>query len=161
MVIFISGNLLLLTHAIAYISDLGLSRPADKPNKSNEHLWNTSLYLLLKYYVENHILKLLIYSFRYLQGLRPRAIDDTEPEYVKLMKNVGILTPNREPVPENELFVKNHQKSFYISRKFNYSARLNEVLSQELSSKIITYRYNDDYSDENNSNNYEEQLFNR
>ena len=33
---FHSGNLLLLTHAIAYISDLGLSRPADKPNKSNE-----------------------------------------------------------------------------------------------------------------------------
>ncbi|CAB5206546.1 unnamed protein product [Rhizophagus irregularis] len=60
---------------------------------------------------------------------------------------------DREPVPENELSVKNHQKSFYISRKFNYSARLNEVLSQELSSKIITYRYNDDYSD---ANNYEE-----
>jgi serine/threonine protein kinase len=33
---FHSGNLLLWSHCVAYISDLGLSRPVDKPNNSNE-----------------------------------------------------------------------------------------------------------------------------
>ncbi|CAB4426020.1 unnamed protein product [Rhizophagus irregularis] len=44
----------------------------------------------------------------------------------------------RIPVPENEPEIVYHPKSCYISRKFNYSAKLNEMLSQdELSNKIV------------------------
>lgn len=57
---------------------------------------------------------------------------------------------------ENKLSVINYSRTLYTSRKINYSAKLNEILSQELSSRIIMYSYNDDYSDENNSDNYED-----
>ncbi|PKK64819.1 hypothetical protein RhiirC2_786970, partial [Rhizophagus irregularis] len=40
-------------------------------------------------------------------------------------------------IPENELKIKYHPNSCYTSRKINYSAKLNEYLSQDsLSDKI-------------------------
>ncbi|PKB92112.1 hypothetical protein RhiirA5_445990 [Rhizophagus irregularis] len=45
---------------------------------------------------------------------------------------------NRIPVPNNEPITKNHPLSCYTSRKIDYSAKLNEILTQEeLSTKII------------------------
>ena len=39
---------------------------------------------------------------------------------------------------ENELIIQNHPLSCYTSKRIDYSAKLNEILSQkELSSKII------------------------
>ncbi|RGB41588.1 hypothetical protein C1646_752018 [Rhizophagus diaphanus] len=64
-------------------------------------------------------------SLAIYKGLRSRVIDDTEPEFVKLMKRCWDSDPSKTA---KEL--------------------LNEDLSQELSSKIITCRYYDDYSDE-------------
>ncbi|EXX50565.1 hypothetical protein RirG_269570 [Rhizophagus irregularis DAOM 197198w] len=112
-------------------------------------------------------------SLAICKGLRPRVIDDTEPEYVELMKRCWDSDPSKRPtakelfeyfrnwrktvpVPENKLSVINYSRTLYTSRKINYSAKLNEILSQELSSRIIMYSYNDDYSDENNSDNYED-----
>src|SRR6266536_972084 len=49
---------------------------------------------------------------------------------------------------ENEPEIVYHPKSCYTSRKFDYSAKLNEILAQdELSSKIIIMNDNDDNQD--------------
>ncbi|CAB5207133.1 unnamed protein product [Rhizophagus irregularis] len=45
---------------------------------------------------------------------------------------------SNEKEKKNESEIVYHPKSCYISRKFNYSAKLNETLSQdELSNKIV------------------------
>ncbi len=54
---FHSGNLLLRDQEEMFISDLGLSKPADKQMKFMEYF----LILHLRFYLENHIQKLLIY----------------------------------------------------------------------------------------------------
>ncbi|CAB4431850.1 unnamed protein product [Rhizophagus irregularis] len=77
-------------------------------------------------------------------------------EYFRNWRKTYKFNNNRVPVPENKLSVINYSRTLYTSRKINYSAKLNEILSQELSSRIIMYSYNDDYSDENNSDNYED-----
>ncbi|CAB4435155.1 unnamed protein product [Rhizophagus irregularis] len=47
---------------------------------------------------------------------------------------------NRIPVPNNEPITKNHPSSCYTSRKIDYSAKLNGILTQEeLSTKIVVY----------------------
>jgi hypothetical protein len=49
---------------------------------------------------------------------------------------------------DNEPEIVYHPKSCYTSRKFNYSAKLNEILLQdELSNKIVII---DDENDNNN-----------
>ncbi|CAB5207127.1 unnamed protein product [Rhizophagus irregularis] len=61
----------------------------------------------------------------------------------------------RIPVPENEPEIAYHLKSCYTSRKFNYSAKLNEMLSQdELSNKIVII---DDKNDDRISKELDEQ----
>ena len=52
-----------------------------------------------------------------------------------------------EFIIENELVTKNHPLSCYTSRKIDYSAKLNEILNQELSSKIVINEEN--YYDDN------------
>jgi hypothetical protein len=43
---------------------------------------------------------------------------------------------------ENEPKIKHHPKSYYTSRKINYSAKLNEYLAQDsLSDKIVVTNY--------------------
>ena|SRR6266542_4106460 len=54
---FHSGNLLLKGQLSMHISDLGLNKPADKQMKFMEYF----LILHLRFYLENHIQKLLIY----------------------------------------------------------------------------------------------------
>ncbi|CAB5200311.1 unnamed protein product [Rhizophagus irregularis] len=44
----------------------------------------------------------------------------------------------RNKIPSNEQITKNHPLSCYTSRKIDYSAKINEILSQEeLSNKIV------------------------
>ncbi|GBB89283.1 hypothetical protein RclHR1_15990003 [Rhizophagus clarus] len=124
-------------HAIAYISDFGLSQPVDKPNKSNE------IYGILPY-IAPEVLRgkpytkaAYIYSFgiimwemisgvpgfndvpqyfnlspRICRGLRPKIINDTEPEYIELMKRCWDEDPGKRPTAE-ELFecFKNWRKT--------------------------------------------------
>ncbi|RIA89368.1 hypothetical protein C1645_825003 [Glomus cerebriforme] len=50
----------------------------------------------------------------------------------------------RIPVPENEPEIIYHPKSCYTSRRIDYSAKLNEILSQDgLSNRIIITNNND------------------
>jgi serine/threonine protein kinase len=135
---FHSGNLLLLTHAIAYISDLGLSKPADEPNKTND------IYGILPYIApevlrgEPYTKAADIYSFGIImwemisgvpafynvphdfnlslgicKGLRPKIVYDTEPEYVELMKRCWDSDPSKRPTAK-ELFeyFKNWRKTY-------------------------------------------------
>ncbi len=57
---FHSGNLLLSNQTFMCISNLGLSKPADKPSKTNE-IYGVLSYIALRCCLENHIQKLLIY----------------------------------------------------------------------------------------------------
>ncbi|GBC05820.1 hypothetical protein RclHR1_06440007 [Rhizophagus clarus] len=121
---FHSGNILLQSHKYAYISDFGLSRPADKSDING------------------------IYG-----GTRPKVVEGTEIEYVELMKRCWDNDPNKRPtaddliecfkemrlkyyssydrvqVPDNELIIQNHPLSYYTSRRFDYSTRLNDLLT--------------------------------
>ncbi|UZO16463.1 uncharacterized protein OCT59_007851 [Rhizophagus irregularis] len=115
-------------------------------------------------------------------GIRPEIIEGTMPEYVELMKRCWDNNPEKRPtvdevedifgkwdttysmeeeeekripVPENEPEIAYHLKSCYTSRKFNYSAKLNEMLSQdELSNKIVII---DDKNDDRISKELDEQ----
>ncbi|CAB5388843.1 unnamed protein product [Rhizophagus irregularis] len=104
-----------------------------------------------------------IYSFGICKGNRPEIIDDTEPEYVELMKKCWDSEPNKRPsaedliecfkkmrsqyysnydrvqVPENEVIIQNHPLSCYTSRKFNYSKELNEILKSSESSESLEH----------------------
>ncbi|CAB4396365.1 unnamed protein product [Rhizophagus irregularis] len=175
------GNLLLQNQTWAFISDLGLSQPADKPVKSDE-VYGVLLYIVPEVLRGKPYTKAAdIYSF----GLRPRIVkspeiyydaevqkqyEDLEVEYVKLMKRCWGPDPSKRPTAEelyenfdgwhdqlliftnnvniisideripstivNEPIIPNHPLSCYTSRKIDYSAKLNEILSQrELSSK--------------------------
>ncbi len=122
---FHSGNLLLDSQIVMYISDLGLSKPADKPSKINE------IYGVLPY-IAPEVLRgkpytkaADIYSFGIImwemtsgipvfnniphdfnlflnicQGLRPDIIKGTMPEYAELMKKCWNSDPNKRPTAE-------------------------------------------------------------
>ncbi|GBC03671.1 hypothetical protein RclHR1_05250007 [Rhizophagus clarus] len=102
-------------------------------------------------------------SLQICKGHRPEIIEGTELDYVELMRRCWDNDPEKRPtakelseifdvwstkylmemdykkrksVPEN-VHVINHPLSCYTSRKIDYSAKLNEILSQELSSKIV------------------------
>ncbi|PKY56519.1 hypothetical protein RhiirA4_476875 [Rhizophagus irregularis] len=108
------------------------------------------------------------------QGLRPEIVisnesldddeQDTEAEYIELMKRCWDSDPDKRPtvdeickcfdswnnkhpynneripIPENKPITQNnHPSTCYTSRKIDYSAKLNEILNQgELSSIIVT-----------------------
>ncbi|RGB35998.1 kinase-like domain-containing protein [Rhizophagus diaphanus] len=101
-------------------------------------------------------------SLNICTGTRPEIIEGTMPEYVKLMKRCWDNDPQKRPtvnelenifslwmkiyplekdnekripVPENEPEIVYHPKSCYTSRKFDDSAKLNEIC--ELSNKIL------------------------
>ncbi|GBC09791.1 hypothetical protein RclHR1_09100004 [Rhizophagus clarus] len=114
------------------------------------------------------------------RGDRPEIIEGTMPEYVELMKSCWDNDPEKRPdvnnlmyffgqwkekypienneekripIPENEPEIIYHPKSCYISRKLNYSAKLNEILLQdELSNKIIILDDKNDNHDETSKN---------
>ncbi|GBC38121.2 kinase-like domain-containing protein [Rhizophagus irregularis DAOM 181602=DAOM 197198] len=150
------------SHRYAYISDFGLSRSAHKSD-SNE------VYGVLPY-IAPEVLRGKpytkasdIYSFGICKGNRPEIIDDTEPEYVELMKKCWDSEPNKRPsaedliecfkkmrsqyysnydrvqVPENEVIIQNHPLSCYTSRKINYSTELNEILKSSESSESLEH----------------------
>ncbi|POG73394.1 kinase-like domain-containing protein [Rhizophagus irregularis DAOM 181602=DAOM 197198] len=100
------------------------------------------------------------------KGLRPKIVESTLPIYERLMKRCLNSDPNKRPtadelveilsiwiyyylkrgkkieipIPNNEPITKNHPLSCYTSKKINYSAKLNEILTQEeLSTKIVVY----------------------
>ncbi|RGB35184.1 hypothetical protein C1646_759638 [Rhizophagus diaphanus] len=73
-----------------------------------------------------------IFSLDICKGSRPKIIESTLPSFFD--------SNNRIPVPNNEPFNKNHPLSCYTSRIIDYSAKLNEILTQEeLSTKIVVY----------------------
>ncbi|GBB94862.1 hypothetical protein RclHR1_02430003 [Rhizophagus clarus] len=94
------------------------------------------------------------------EGTRPEIIEGTMPEYVELMKRCWDNDPKKRPtanelndfftelsrnypfhyskripIPENEPEIKYHPKSCYISRKFDESAKLNNIY--ELSGRVV------------------------
>ena len=125
---FHSGNLLLNSQKIAFISDFGLSKPADQPTESKE------IYGVLPY-IAPEVLRgkpytkaADVYSFgiimwemtsgipafnnvphdfnlslKICEGLRPKIIEDTEVEYAKLMERCWNSDPDKRPTAE-ELF---------------------------------------------------------
>ncbi|UZO14384.1 uncharacterized protein OCT59_005843 [Rhizophagus irregularis] len=105
-------------------------------------------------------------ALKICQGLRPELVEvpkifdaknvqkkyeDTEAEYIELMKKCWDSNPDKRPkaeklyenfrkwfgiipntsIPENETFIENHPSSCYTSRKIDYAEKLNEILDQE------------------------------
>ncbi|CAI2179340.1 11491_t:CDS:2 [Funneliformis geosporum] len=122
---FHSGNLLLSGRVFTYISDLGLSRPIDKPNESDE------IYGVLPYIAPEVLLKnpytqaADIYSFGIIMwemtsgnpayndrphdyilaleicnGLRPTIVEGTMPKYIELMERCWNSDPSQRPTAE-------------------------------------------------------------
>ncbi|CAB5375147.1 unnamed protein product [Rhizophagus irregularis] len=121
-------------------------------------------------------LNYMIIMFLAPLGFRPKIVKGTMPEYVKLMNRCWNNNPDkrptadelskifekwsdkfpieldeekRTPVPENESEVIYHPEAYYISRKIDYTNKINEILAQnELSDKIEIL---DDNIDDNDS----------
>ncbi|GBC45076.2 kinase-like domain-containing protein [Rhizophagus irregularis DAOM 181602=DAOM 197198] len=150
---FHSGNVLLnsnISYSSFYISDFGLSRPVNQTINSNE------IYGVIPYMAPEVLRDIC-------KGLRPEIFKGTLPVYARLMKRCWDSDPNKRPtadelyqiiyfwydylpkcyendrvIPSNEQITKNHPLSCYTSRKIDYSAKINEILSQEeLSTKIV------------------------
>ncbi|CAB4476770.1 unnamed protein product [Rhizophagus irregularis] len=106
-----------------------------------------------------------IYSFGMIIGIRPEIIEGMMPEYVELMKRCWDNDPEKRPtaeeleqiffewdrkypteenkekrisIPENEPEITYHPKTYYKSRKIDYSAKINEILQSETLDCIIT-----------------------
>ena len=141
---FHSGNLLLSSNYEGYISDFGLSKPADQPTKSKE------IYGVLPY-IAPEVLRgkpytkaADIYSFgiimwemtsgipafnnvphdfnlslRICKGLRPKIIEGTGVEYVKLMERCWNSDPNKRPTAEElyEYYFEEWEEKFPYSRE--------------------------------------------
>ncbi|GBC14535.1 kinase-like domain-containing protein [Rhizophagus irregularis DAOM 181602=DAOM 197198] len=105
-------------------------------------------------------------SLNICRGIRPEIIEGMMPEYVELMKRCWDNDPEKRPtaeeleqfffewdrkypteenkekrisIPENEPEITYHPKTYYKSRKIDYSAKINEILQSEtLADCIIT-----------------------
>jgi len=127
---FHGGNLLLYhkDDMFVFISDLGLSKPADKPSKTNE-IYGVLPYIAPEVLLGKPYTKAAdIYSFGIImwemtsgipafnnishdfnlsldicQGLRPEIIEGTMPEYAKLMKKCWDSDPNKRPTADELL----------------------------------------------------------
>src|SRR6266542_4832357 len=123
---FHSGNLLLNYQEFIYISDLGLSKPADRSSKTNE-IYGVLPYiapevLLVKPYTKaadiysfgiimwemtsgipafNNVSHDFNLSLGICKGFRPEIIKDTEVEYAELMKKCWDSDPNKRPTAED------------------------------------------------------------
>ncbi len=123
---FHSGNLLLNYQNLIVVSDLGLSKPADKSSKTNE-IYGVLPYIAPEVLCGKPYTKAAdIYSFGIImwemssgipafnnrphdfdlsldicQGLRPDIIEGTMPEYAELMKICWNFDPNKRPSAEN------------------------------------------------------------
>ncbi|CAI2180895.1 10583_t:CDS:10, partial [Funneliformis geosporum] len=161
---FHSGNLLLWDHKSMYISDFGLSRPADKPNKSNE------VYGVLPYIAPEvlrgkpYTIAADIYSFgiimwemtsgipafndvphdynlalKICRGERPNIIKGTMSEYVGLMEKCWNNDPNNRPTAKvlNSYFNKWYNV-YYNSKYVRIHVPENEptVINHQLSCYI-------------------------
>src|ERR1051325_8182700 len=135
---FHSGNLLLSDDITVFISDFGLSKPADKATKSKE------IYGVLPY-IAPEVLRgkpytkaADVYSFgivmwemtsgipafnnvphdfdlslRICEGLRPEIIEGTEVEYAELMKRCWDFDPDKRPTAEKLYeYFKEWRKNF-------------------------------------------------
>ena len=136
-----SGNLLLYGQEYMRISDLGLSKPVDKSNKSNE-IYGVLPYVAPEVLLGNSYTKADdVYSFgiimwemtsgipafnniphdfnlclKVCQGLRLDIIEDTLPEYVELMKKCWDPDLNRRPTAEELIkYFKSWQEEYYDS----------------------------------------------
>ncbi|GES92489.1 kinase-like domain-containing protein [Rhizophagus clarus] len=186
-----SGNILFKDIFTAYISDFGLSKPA------NQSINYGTIYGVLPYIAPEvlrgkpytkasdiYSLGIIMWEFTsgspafndrphdfnlsldICKGLRPKIIEATEFDYVELMKRCWDADPDKRPtadelaeifdvlstkfiikmkdeerkspLPEISKTALNHPLSCYASRNFDYSAKLNEILSQEeMSSKLM------------------------
>jgi len=119
------GNLLLHDSEIVFISDLGLCQPADTFNKSNS-IYGVLPYMAPEVLRDNPYTKAAdIYSFGIImwemtsgilafnnmphdfnlsfgitQGLRPKIIEGTMPEYAELMKKCWDSDPSKRPTAD-------------------------------------------------------------
>src|ERR1051325_376015 len=141
---FHSGNLLLSDDITVFISDFGLSKPADQPTKSKE------IYGVLPY-IAPEVLRgkpytkaADIYSFgiimwemtsgipafnnvphdfnlslRICKGLRPKTIEGTDVEYAELMVRCWNNDPNKRPTAEElyEYYFEEWEEKFPYSRE--------------------------------------------
>ncbi|GBC37997.2 kinase-like domain-containing protein [Rhizophagus irregularis DAOM 181602=DAOM 197198] len=139
---------------LGFISDLGLSQPADKPVKSDE------VYGVLPYIVpevlrgEPYTKAADIYSF----GLRPRTVkspeiyydaevqkqyEDLEVEYVKLMKRCGGPDPSKRPTAEElyENFDGWHDQLLIFTNNVNIISIDERIPSTIVNEPIIPNHY--------------------
>jgi len=142
-----------------YISDLGLSKPADKSSKTDE-IYGVLPYIAPEVLCGKTYTKAAdIYSFSIImwemtsgipafnnlphdfdlalnicQGLRPNIIEGTIPEYAELMKKCWDPNPNKRPTAQELAdYFKEWLKKYYI-----YSERI----PAPGNNRFILYLYN-------------------
>src|SRR6266498_2857578 len=146
---FHSGNLLFhkLSSSIIYIGDLGLSKPADKPSKTDE-IYGVIPYIAPEVLVGEPYTKAAdIYSFGIImwemtsgipafnniphdfnlslnicQGLRPEIIEGTMPEYAELMEKCWDSDPNKRPTADELIKYFDEWQDILILNEFLYQA---------------------------------------
>lgn len=142
-----SGNLLLSTDMHAHISDLGLSRPADKPSKSGD-VYGVIPYIAPEVLNGGSYTKASdIYSFGIIMWemtsgvpafsnvppdfdlilniccheLRPRIVGGTEVEYIELMRKCWDQDPEKRP---SSLELIDYFRTWKNEYRFNWHERV-------------------------------------